>query len=559
MASIKSKKIIGPDGTTKTVQIGSKADTKYAGMGYKDVDTGIQLPSAPSLANQAGGTAGSNSLNSLLSSSSAARSYDDVEREVRAEMKPGLDRDERRYNMELSGLTQEREGYGKALKGQLGTNRRFSTSASAFIQKVDDDFKEKIEKLEMQRQDAIESGDARMISAINSRLQAERAAWREEQDYNLKLFDRMQAEEDRQRKEMAEDPFRLAGRTGAIIDLYQEGIDDPAEIFQTINYDESGRQVGDISLDEITTTLSKFENDRDDIKKIVIDLGKSGAPANIIDLVSGSKSLTQAVKNAGEYLQSGSGIVGEYQFYKRDAQARGLVPVSFDEYQNIDANRKKSIAAAANAQTGLTPTQTTTFLRVTDKFQADKVMDSANKGKTAIDIANRVIADPSNAGGQLSILYTLVKSLDPDSAVREGEIALASQTQSYFSRFGNSLERIGKGKVISDDAAKVLAEETKKLASSWYEAGQRREKQYKAQANTAGIGEAFNNYLGNFERPYAQELIEDEENAQARLGSYIKNNPIKSGEIAERISIMEEELGGPVSAEDFLQAFPEYK
>lgn len=42
----------------------------------------------------------------------------------------------------------------------------------------------------------------------------------------------------------------------------------------------------------------------------------------------------------------GTGMVGEYNFYRANAKAIGQVPVDFNTYQNIDANRKKSIARA---------------------------------------------------------------------------------------------------------------------------------------------------------------------------------------------------------------------
>lgn len=202
----------------------------------------------------------------------------------------------------------------------------------------------------------------------------------------------------------------------------------------------------------------------------------------------------------------GTGAIGEYQFYVKQEELAGRKPVGFNEYQNMDANRKASIARAgvSNGQFGLSSGQTGNLLSITNKFQADPIMKAANQGATAIDVADRVIADPNNAGGQLSILYTLVKSLDPDSAVREGEVGLAQTTQSFLGKFGTNLQRIYEGKPISASAAKTLAEETKKLANAWYTAGQTRENQYKSQAQTVGLGDPFNAYLGGYQRPYTQ-------------------------------------------------------
>lgn len=158
---------------------------------------------------------------------------------------------------------------------------------------------------------------------------------------------------------------------------------------------------------------------------------------------------------------------------------------------------------AAGTGTDLTGKQLQTFLTISNKFQADTIMGAAGNATQALAIADQVLANPNSAGNQLSILYTLVKSLDPNSAVREGEIALAQTTQSYLSRFQTNLERINEGKPISAEAAKELARATKNLANLWYQAGQRREGQYKSQASIAGVGDAFDDYLTGFSRPYA--------------------------------------------------------
>lgn len=154
---------------------------------------------------------------------------------------------------------------------------------------------------------------------------------------------------------------------------------------------------------------------------------------------------------------------------------------------------------------GLSPIQQQNFLRISDKYQADEVIKNADRGRTTIDVADQVLANPGKATNQLKALYTLVKNLDPDSAVREGETALAQKTQSYLDTFKTTLDRVFAGKVISDKAAIDLANATKELAQTWFAAGQRRTSQYKSQANVAGIGEPFNEYLSGFESSFEQQ------------------------------------------------------
>lgn len=177
---------------------------------------------------------------------------------------------------------------------------------------------------------------------------------------------------------------------------------------------------------------------------------------------------------------------------------------TYNDYQNLDANRKVAIAKAGVGSNGLTDYQTTqTFLNLSNKYQADGIINNAVKGQTAVSIADQIIANPNSATNQLKSLYTLVKNLDPDSAVREGEITLANQTQSYLQNFGNTLTRIFEGRVVSPATATELAKATKELASAWSQTAQRRQQQYQSQANTAGVGSQFNNYLGGYQSNFS--------------------------------------------------------
>ena len=141
------------------------------------------------------------------------------------------------------------------------------------------------------------------------------------------------------------------------------------------------------------------------------------------------------------------------------------------------------------------------FLNITNKYQADAVIKQAENGQVILGITDQIIADPKNAANQLKSLYVLVKNLDPTSAVREGELALANSTQSYLQQFGNTLARINEGRVISPEAATQLAQATKDIVGLWNSSANRKIKQYQSQADTLGanIGDAFSTYLGGFE------------------------------------------------------------
>jgi hypothetical protein len=149
----------------------------------------------------------------------------------------------------------------------------------------------------------------------------------------------------------------------------------------------------------------------------------------------------------------------------------------------------------AMASDELTPRQSINVAGVTNKYQADKTINAGQSAITAKAIANEVIANPGSAGNQLKILYTFIKSLDPESAVREGELSLATNTQSYLSRFKTEIQKISQDKGISDSMAQQLAQATISLADQWTQAAERRTRQYQSQANELGVGSNFQNYL----------------------------------------------------------------
>jgi hypothetical protein len=333
---------------------------------------------------------------------------------------------------------------------------------------------------------------------------------------------------------------RLLESEKLVFDAFSFGAKDKKDLYTAL------RGVVDTkTIDDVWDRI--YDEEEDPLIKTRLEVLKSAvgndAPPEVVDAIRSAATGEEAVVAAGTYLTAEKpettpgGIVGEYLFYKKDAEARGITPLSFDAYQNVDVNRRKSIAQAgvANSQ-GLTPAQTTTFLRISDKFQADSVIKTASQGASAIAIADQVIANPGSATNQLMILYTLVKSLDPDSAVREGELDLASKTQSYLGKYGASLERIGKGKLISSSAATELANATKVLAKQWYESGKRREKQYQAQAKTANVGSAFSNYLGDSDLIYREESpVIKEQEAKQKLIDYGKDNPDAQEQIRQML------------------------
>lgn len=194
----------------------------------------------------------------------------------------------------------------------------------------------------------------------------------------------------------------------------------------------------------------------------------------------------QALKTAKDKMYAGSSDLNEL-LSATDAAALG-VPYGTTKGQAAALG----IMPAGN----LTTAQSTMLENVTTRYQADSVVNTARTMGINVEIADAVLKNPSAGPEQIAALYTFIKTLDPTSAVREGEIGLATETQSFFSQWATAIERLAQGKVLDANTVSGLAQASKSIAQMWIEAGNRRTQQYVAQATALGVGDPFGRYLG---------------------------------------------------------------
>ncbi len=163
------------------------------------------------------------------------------------------------------------------------------------------------------------------------------------------------------------------------------------------------------------------------INSILTDAAKNGAPADIRAAISGAGSLSEAVAAAGDYLQSGAGIVGEYQFYKRQASLLGQTAMSFDEYQTVDANRKAK--ATVN---GLPQNISTQVDKLSAAFDSSPIVKQYNEVQNKKMGIDSILASGVAGPGDLAIVFEFMKALDPTSVVREQEYSNAAASGNIF-------------------------------------------------------------------------------------------------------------------------------
>lgn len=171
------------------------------------------------------------------------------------------------------------------------------------------------------------------------------------QDKDYELLSKLNTQIEGNRKEMlataqkanekVAEETKNAAKSQVVSDLYAQGINDVASILSSPEAKKlklTSKDVSDILGDIVPPGL-------DDLIKT---LRNNGAPQDVIQKVLSSGNINDAYKNAGNFAAGGTGIIGEYNFYRSQAEAAGQKPVDFNTYQNIDANRKIAIAKASS-------------------------------------------------------------------------------------------------------------------------------------------------------------------------------------------------------------------
>ena len=127
----------------------------------------------------------------------------------------------------------------------------------------------------------------------------------------------------------------------------------------------------------------------------------------------------------------GSGIIGEYNFYKEQEGKSGKTPLSFDAYQTMDANRKAKIAKAG-AASGLDWTTTNFIDKQSSRFDSSPIVKQFNEVQNKFISVRDIIDSGVGGPGDLALVFEFMKSLDPSSVVRESEYESAAKSGNIF-------------------------------------------------------------------------------------------------------------------------------
>lgn len=400
---------------------------------------------------------------------------------------------------------------------------------------------------------------AELDSQRDQLLSAARVAY---QDKNYQLLGNLNAQITKNRDQMISlakekneaiaTETKNAKKTSDIASIYEQGITDPAAILGKLK--EAG--ITNISAKEVVDTLKNLspEGTEDLLKTLKLNSAPSGVVQKTIQAIA-TGGLAAGLKEAGVYAQGGgTGIVGEYNYYKAQAEAAGQNPVDFNTYQNMDANRKAKVAAASVAgSAGLTTAQANLATKLSDDYE-----QRSKDFYTIRDAYNKIVSAAKNpsAAGDMALLFGYMKLLDPNSVVRETEYATAQNAGSIPETIRARYNAAVNGKKLDEAQRTDFVDRSKKVFETSKQQQDVLKKDFESRAGKYGVP---TDLVVRETEALSQELVTSEKEAADNLSAYITANPAKQSEIANRITVMEKQIGRHITATEFYEAFPEYK
>lgn len=172
---------------------------------------------------------------------------------------------------------------------------------------------------------------------------------------------------------------------------------------------------------------------------------------------------------------------------------------SYQDYQNEDANRKRTVVNNIAQGSNLNTKEAAVFNSLVDKYSKSPLVAANDRAITLKSSINSLRNDPKNSANQVAFIYSLIQALDTyQSAVREGEIGLVSSTQGISDKISNLPAKIQGGSIMSTDTVNRYLKVAEDVTAAIQAGADAKARAFQAQANinSADVGEAFSAYTG---------------------------------------------------------------
>jgi hypothetical protein len=210
-------------------------------------------------------------------------------------------------------------------------------------------------------------------------------------------------------------------------------------------------------------------------------------------------------------------------------------------YQGTAADKLLSPAEAASlgvpygttqsqaAGMGITPNselttsqRINTFNSIVDDYNRSPLIAASDRLPVLQESISAIQADPNNGTLQLNLAYSYIQALDTyQSAVREGELSLVNSIDSSIGQLSGAIQRLQNEQFVRPAVALQIADAAENIVTTIQDAAQQKAQSFASQANVAGVGNEWNQYLSGFTQNFNQSIPDTPENRQWLQGQGI--------------------------------------
>lgn len=307
-----------------------------------------------------------------------------------------------------------------------------------------------------------------------------------------------------------------------ISNIYSQGITDVPTIIASLK--KSGVNV--TSAQVADTLKNIIPAGLDDLVKT---MRVNNAPLDNIQKVLSSGNINEAYKNAGVYGAGGTGITGEYNRYVADATSRGQIPISYDDFQTRDTNRKVSIARARATQYGeYDSKQEKAIDQINTSISNNPAFKKYVSMQTYINNVESALSQKSGIG-DIAAINQFQKVIDEGAVTRDQDVKLIQSAQSVASQLNTMKNKIEKGEQLAPTQRSQMLELTQKMLvaqkkalenDTAISAQKKKTDRYKVDINETALGEISGSKID-----VAKDIIQLEDEAQKKVKAFGVGKP----------------------------------
>lgn len=337
-------------------------------------------------------------------------------------------------------------------------------------------------------------------------------------------------------------------------------------------------KIQDAKIDEIKKHNEAIDKHAEEVRKENEDIAKEDTINELYSQgITDTKDIIAQAKKKGVNISAkqasdtvallsgigGTGIIGEYNYYKSQAKAMGIEPVDFSTYQNQDANRKAiATGLGGTGVTGITytPAQAKFITSTNDKVSKNSTYEKTSKMRGFIQ---NVITglDAQNGVADIQAINQFQKVIDEGAVTRDQDVKLIQGAQSFANRLSLLKTKLEQGDQLSPQQRQEMKALVTQMYATQIEALNKDPyiNAVKKDITRNGIAEedTILSELGGFGSSTADALLEGNQDAvQAFTELKTKNPPEVLQEISNRLQDLREVLGREPTAQEYFQANP---